>query len=51
MTNIGHWGMGDQEVVFRKSGDFEKAKPLNVLIKKTKSGQAWRSQVGVERRS
>ncbi|MDY0013990.1 MAG: hypothetical protein RBS40_13980 [Rhodocyclaceae bacterium] len=28
MTNIGHWGMGDLEVVLRKSRDFEKAKPL-----------------------
>lgn len=28
VTNIGHWGTGDLEVVLRKSGDFEKAKPL-----------------------
>ena len=28
VTNIGHWGTGDLEVVLRKSGDFEKVKPL-----------------------
>lgn len=28
VSNIGHWGTGDLEVVLRTSGDFEKAKPL-----------------------
>lgn len=28
VTNIGHWGTGDLEVVLRKPGDFEKVKPL-----------------------
>ena len=28
VTNIGHWGTGDLEVVLRKPGDFEKAKML-----------------------
>ncbi|WP_153111164.1 DUF5655 domain-containing protein [Propionivibrio limicola] len=28
VTNIGHWGTGDLEVVLRKPGDFEKAKAL-----------------------
>jgi predicted transport protein len=28
VTNIGHWGTGDLEVVLRKLGDFEKVKPL-----------------------
>jgi len=28
VSNIGHWGTGDLEVVLRKPSDFEKAKPL-----------------------
>lgn len=28
VTNIGHWGTGDLEVVLRKPADFEKVKPL-----------------------
>lgn len=28
VTNIGHWGTGDLEVVLRKSADFERAKSL-----------------------
>jgi predicted transport protein len=28
VSKIGHWGTGDLEVVLRKPGDFEKAKPL-----------------------
>jgi predicted transport protein len=28
VTNVGHWGTGDLEVVLRKPADFEKAKAL-----------------------